>query len=108
MKNKVDKVRKRLYIDTGTLLSLTHMFYVRKGLNGIRMVYNSTSCGLNQALWAPYLGLPIIQQIICAVLPGYSQCDMDVGEMFLDFPLHPDLRPFAGVEITHIKSRPDE
>ena len=33
---------------------------------------------------------------------------MDVGEMFLKFPLHPDLRPFAGVDITHTKSRPDE
>ena len=33
---------------------------------------------------------------------------MDVGEMFLNFPLQPDLRPFAGVDITLIKSRPDE
>ena len=33
---------------------------------------------------------------------------MDVGEMFLNFPLHPDLRPFAGVDITHIKNRQDE
>ena len=33
---------------------------------------------------------------------------MDMREMFLKFPLHPDLRPFAGVDITHIKSRPDE
>ena len=33
---------------------------------------------------------------------------MDVGEMFLNFPLQPDLRPFVGVDITHIKSRLDE
>ena len=33
---------------------------------------------------------------------------MDVGEMFLNFPLHPDLRPFSGVYITHIKTRIDE
>ena len=26
----------------------------------------------------------------------------------MKFPLHPELRPFAGVDITHIKSRPDE
>ena len=28
--------------------------------------------------------------------------------MFLNSPLHPDLRPFAGVDTTHIKIRPDE
>ena len=38
IKNKVEKVRKRLYINSGTLLSLTDMFYVRKGLNDIWMV----------------------------------------------------------------------
>ena len=46
MNNKVEKVRKRLYIDPGKVLSTTHMFYVRKGLMDIRMVYNGTSCGL--------------------------------------------------------------
>ena len=42
-KNKVEKIRKRLYIDPETVLSITHMFYVRKGLNDIQMVYNGTS-----------------------------------------------------------------
>ena len=59
MKNKVDKVIKSLYIETGTVFSLTHMFYVRKGFNIIRMVYNGTPCGLNLALWAPHFGLTI-------------------------------------------------
>ena len=27
--------------------------------------------------------------------------------MFLNLPLHPDLKPFAGVDTTHIKNRPD-
>ena len=84
------------------------MFYVRNGLNGIRMVYNGKSCDLNIAFWAPYFGLPIVKHTPRALLPGYSQCDMDVGEIFLNFPLHPDLRPFAGLGITHIKSRPDK
>ena len=84
------------------------MFYVRKVFNDILMVYNSISCGLNLALWALYFGLPIFQHTLRVLLTGYSQCDMDVGEMFLDFPLQPDLRLFAGVDITHIKSRLDE
>ena len=33
---------------------------------------------------------------------------MDVEAIFLNFPLHPDLRPFAGVVITHINIRPDK
>ena len=33
---------------------------------------------------------------------------MDVGEMFLNYPLHPELRPFEGVDITHTKIRPDK
>ena len=61
MKNKVDKVRKRLYMDPGTLLSLNHMFYFQKGLNAIWMVYNGTSCGLNIAVWAQHFGLPVVQ-----------------------------------------------
>ena len=72
------------------------------------MVYNGTSCVFNLALWEPHFGLTIFQHTLCALLPGYSKCDIYVGEMFLNFPLHPKLRPFLGVNITHIKSRPDE
>ena len=97
-----------MYLEIGTLLIITHMFYVCKGLNDIRMVYNGTLCGLNLDLWAPHLGLPIFQHNIRALLPGYSQCDVEVGEMFLNSPLHPDLIPFTRVDIMHIKSRPDK
>ncbi len=27
-------------------------------------------------------------------------CDVDVGEMFLNFMLHPNLRPYCGVDLT--------
>ena len=30
------------------------------------------------------------------------------GRFVLNFPLHPDLRPFAKVDITHTESRPDK
>ena len=108
MKNKVNKFIKMLYIEPGTVLSLTHMFYVCKVLNDIWIVYNGNACGLNIAVWAPHFGLPIVQQTLSALLPGYSQCDMDVGNMFFRSPFHPDLIPYAGVDITQIKSRPDE
>ena len=50
---KVGKVRKMMNIEPGTVLDLSHMFYVREGLNNIPMVYNGTSCGSNLALWTP-------------------------------------------------------
>ena len=83
MRNKVDKVRKSLYIEPGTSLILTHIVYSRKDLNDIWMVYNGTLCGLNLDLWAPHVGLPVVQHTICALLSGYSQCDMDVGVQYI-------------------------
>ena len=48
MKTKLDNVRQRRYIEMGLVSSLTHMFYVAKGMEDIRMVYNGTSSGLNR------------------------------------------------------------
>ena len=84
------------------------MFYVLKCLNNIQIVYNGSSCGLNLVLRVPHFGLPIFQHNICALLPGYSQWFMDVEEMFLNFSLHPELRPHGGVDISDIKIRPDK
>ena len=50
MKNKLDKVRQRLYIEPGPVASLSHMFYVPKGLEDIRMVYNGTATDLNSCV----------------------------------------------------------
>jgi len=105
MKKKLDKVRQRLYIEPGAVIILSHMFYVPIGLEDIRMVYNAASCGLNDTLWAPHFGLPTVQQTIRSLLPEYYQCDMDIGEMFLNFPLHTSLRPYAGVDITHVRGK---
>jgi hypothetical protein len=55
------------------------------------MVYSGTSCGLNDVLWAPRFGLPTVKQTLRALLAGYCQCDLDVGEQFLNFPLRTDL-----------------
>ncbi len=44
------------------------------------------SCGLNDVLWAPCFGLPMVKQTLRALLPGYCQCDLDVGEQFLNYP----------------------
>ena len=53
IKKKVYKVRSRRYIAWSTVLSLTAFFYVPKGEDDIRLVYNLTKLGMNDYLWAP-------------------------------------------------------
>ena len=71
-----------------------------KGDNDIRVVYDGTKCGLNDAVWVPTFFLPTIQTHFRAVVQGTHMCDVDVGEMFLNFMLHPKLQLFCGVDIT--------
>jgi hypothetical protein len=64
MRAKVVQVRKRRYILPGKVVGGTHYFCVDKGEDDIRMVYNGTSCGLNDVLWAPRFGLPTVKQTL--------------------------------------------
>ena len=99
------KSRKRNYIQPGWVDSLLHYFCVAKGLDDIRMVYNGTGCGLNNSVWAPHFGLPTVRQTLRSLLPGYCQCDMDVGEMFLNFLLHEELMRMSGVDVGPVRSK---
>ena len=74
---KVNKVRRRLYIEPGLVRSLTHMFPVPKGLDDWRMVYNGTSSGLNRVIWAPHFGLPTMRHTLRSLMADYFQCDLD-------------------------------
>ena len=71
MHKKVVLVRKWGYISSGPVISGTHYFFVPKGLDDIRMVYNGTNCGLNYVLWAPRFDFPTVKQTLRALLPGY-------------------------------------
>jgi hypothetical protein len=37
-------------------------------------------------------------------MPGYCQCDLDIGEMFLNFLLHEELKRLSGVDIQYGRS----
>ena len=80
MRKKVVQVRKCGFVSAGPVISGTHYFLVPKGLDNIRMVYNGTSCGLNDVLWASCFGLPAVKQTLRALLPGYLQCNLGIGE----------------------------
>jgi hypothetical protein len=97
---KLIVVRRRRYIIPGTVRSLTSLFAVPKGETDIRLVYDGTKSGLNKAVWAPWFPLPTIDAHLRSVAAGSFMGDIDIGEMFLNFMLHPRMQQFAGVDLT--------
>ena len=85
------------------MVSLTGCFAVPKGEDDIRMVYDATKCGLNEHIWAPNFMLPTIDMTLRHVNENGWFGDIDLGEMFLNFPLDDLLRPFVGVDVTELQ-----
>jgi hypothetical protein len=100
---KIDKVRLRNYIAKGPVLNLTDFFDVPKGDSDIRVVYNGTTSGLNEALFAPGFFLPNSDSAARLLMYNSYTVDADLGEMFLNFPMDPKIRPYAGVELTALR-----
>ena len=57
---KLDKVWKLGYISKGKVDSLTSFFAVPKTDTDIRLVYDASVLGLNDATWAPWFSLPTV------------------------------------------------
>jgi hypothetical protein len=98
---KLAKVQRRGYIAPGLVESLTAFFGVAKGEDDIRLVYDGSVGGLNLAIWVPRFFLPTIRTHLWAVNKTTFMADVDIGEMFLNFILHKDLRALAGVDLSH-------
>jgi hypothetical protein len=97
---KIQKVRMRWYIADGYVVSLTSFFDVPKGDDDIRLVYDGLVGGLDDSLWVLRFALPTLNGHLRAVEEGTYMGDLDVGECFLNFMLHPTLRRYAGVGFT--------
>ena len=102
---KINKVRSRGYITPGFIRSLTNYFPVEKVVEDgevldVRMVCDATQSGLNDALWAPNFGLPTVRSHMRMTSFESEMADLDVGEMFLNFPLDPKMQPCAGVDLS--------
>ena len=89
-------------IDIELVEAMMFMFHVPKGETDIRMVYDGTKSGLNDALYSPWFSLPTIDTMIRWVMAGSWLADNDYGEQFLNFPLHPDLRKYCGVDLSQL------
>ena len=98
--DKIDAVRVKGYISDGHVISITHFFAVAKGEGDIRVVYNLSRNGLNEALWTPSFWMPTMMNVLDLAIHSSWFCDVDVGEMFLNFPLHPHIRPHCGVDLS--------
>jgi hypothetical protein len=101
VKEKLSAVKQRRYVQPGFVKSLTSFFSVPKGDDDVRMVYNGTVSGLNDSIWVPRFLLPTVETHLRAVDEGTHMADVDVGECFLKFILHPEIRELAGVDLTH-------
>ena len=66
--------------------ALTHYLYVPKG-EDIRMVYNGTAGGLNDALWDPHVDLPTVASALRMLDRGAYMKNKDIGKMLLNFML---------------------
>jgi hypothetical protein len=104
LKKKLRNVRAKKYVQPGFVKSLTSYFAVPKALTDIRVVYDATACGLNDALWAPNFFLPTVDSILCNASSSSWFGDIDLGEMFLNYPLDENIRPYAGVDVTNVDS----
>jgi len=100
MKEKLGKVRRMGYLAPGEVKSLTSFFAVPKGDSDIRMVYDGTKSGLNDAMWAPWFWMPTVESHLRFVSTESFLGDIDVGDMFLNFVLHEDVKKVAGVDLS--------
>jgi len=80
-------------------------FTVMKGLTDVRVVFNGTSCGLNAATWSSNFWLPQSSSMTRLLSFGYKAVDIDLGEMFLNFPLHHSVHDLCGVDLTPVKEQ---
>ena len=80
-------------------------FEVKKGLTDIRVVFNGASCGLNTSLFASNFWLPTSKTLTRLLSFGYRSVDLDIGEMFPNFPLHISLQPYSGVDLSQFRTQ---
>ena len=99
---KLKKFMDRRYIvfTTATVvLSYISFFYVAKGADDIRVVFNGTSSLLNAATFAPWFALPTVDSHLQMVEMRTMLADADLGEMFDNFMLDVKIQPYLALDL---------
>ena len=101
---KIDGMLHKRYLEEGVVRSNVHYFTVPKGEEDVRVVFDGTSSGLNEALWAPNFFLPSSRA--ASVLLTFSTwlADVDFGEMFHNFFVANRIRKYSGVDVSPLIS----
>ena len=68
------------------------------------MVFDGTSSGLNEALWAPNFFLPSAKSASMCLSFDTWMADMDFGDFFHNFFMDPRIRPYSGVNLSSMGS----
>ena len=111
VKAKLQRVIDRGYVELADIEfveSLMYMFHVAKGQDDIRMIYDASCSGLNKALYSPWFNLPSVDAMTRWIIAGSWASDNDYGDMFLNFPLHPSLQVFCGVDLRQLFPDPNQ
>ena len=91
---------KRGYLEEGFVRRNVHYFSVPKGDDDIRVLFDGTSSGLNNSLWAPNFYLPNSRSAALLLTFSTWMADVDFGEMFHNFFVANKIRKYSGVDIT--------
>ena len=104
--SKIEKGIRKSYLNiihSSRVKNVIDYFGVPKA-EDIRMVQNGSSCGLNEAVWASNFWLPMSGSMIRVLGYNYKVVDIDLGEMFLNFPLDPQLIPYSAMDISPFRN----
>ena len=87
------------YLEEGLVESKVHFFGVPKGEDDNRVVFDGTSSGLNECLWAPNFYIPTSRAASTILTFSTLMADADFADMFHNFPMPDRIRKCLGVEI---------
>ena len=109
-REKIGKVVNRRYLvfTEEPIKSFIKFFAVPKGESDIRMVYDATANKLNDCVWVPTFWLPTIDTLVRGLDAKSWMTDRDVGDMFLNYPLHRGVSPFTGVDLSSLYDNPED
>ena len=88
-----------IIIVPGPVTHLTFLFWVAKGDDDIRIIWDSSGNGVNATIWTPSFGIPSMRTLTCYIIAGTHMGDFDIGECWHNFFVHLRDRGLFGVEL---------
>ena len=102
------KCIKRGYLvitDTPATNSCIYYFVIPKDEINMHLVLNESSCGLSETTWSSHFWLPSSLSITRILSYRYKIVDIELGEVFLNPPLHKAIQSSPGIDLTTLKDK---